>query len=243
MKHVTAIVLLSTVALGFAACGGHDKRKLDATANQAGLAGDVLPSGAGASVDLPSLLDPQRQIRRRVGRIRWEKMTPGERLDRTFEAFYARYPPATRVLRRDRIQDRLIAASSQNCTAFKNFLLANPEVGEGFIAGMANVARSATRIIAGPGVGLALRGVRGVFARDSGFNMALFSSLTMQVITEGIDIRRQAALKKLRAARRNTSIDAYTVEAAIRDALYYHRQCSVFTGMLEARDTILAKQR
>ena len=225
------------------ACGGPGKKKLDAEANQAGLAGAVLPPGPGTSVDLPFLLDPARKIRRRVGRIRWKDMDEGERLDRTFEAFYARYPAQTRTLRRDRIQDRLIAVSNQNCRAFKNYLLANQADNEGFIAGMANVARSATRIIAGAGVGMALRGVHGAFARDSGFNMALFASLTMQVITEGIDIRRETALNALLETRKGKSIDDYTVEAAVKDALYYHQQCSVFAGMLEVRNKILDNRR
>lgn len=63
--------------------------------------------------------------------------------------------------------------------------------------------------------GAAVRGVRTVFSSDEeGFNDQLFASLTLQVITDGMDNRRSMVREAILVSRRNTGIEEYTVAAA-----------------------------
>lgn len=233
------IVLVSVVALSLIACGGGGKRDRE-DFNRAGLAGEVIPADMSATIDLYVLLDPDNAARKKLGRRRWKRLDDPVKLDHVFEAFYASYPVEDRELRRNRIQERLFAVSNQSCAAFKHYLMSNPDKKRGFISGMASVARSATRIVAGPGVGMALRGVESVFSRDKEvFNIELFASLTMQVITDGIDTRRREILETVLKSRADKRIAEYTVEAALKDAIYYHEQCNVFAGMRKAHNLLL----
>lgn len=236
IRHALAFLVAAFLLV---ACGS-DKDERNEELNRLGFAGELSLSGDEPTVDLMALLDPAGTARADLTRRRWNRLDGQIKLDRSFEAFYRNYPAESRTLSRNRIQERILNVSDANCALFRNFLLTEQEKKTGFVAGLASIGQSASRIIAGPGVSTAVRGVRTVFSSDEeGFNDQLFASLTMQVITDGMDDRRSVVREAILENRRNTGIEEYTVEAAVGDAVYYHTQCSVFAGMRQARDLIL----
>lgn len=65
------------------------------------------------------------------------------------------------------------------------------------------------------------------------FNEDYFQSRTIQVITDGLEARRRDTYAKIQA-RQRLEISAYPVEAAIKDALTYHAECSLIAGLEHA---------
>ncbi|RMD87276.1 MAG: hypothetical protein D6807_08170 [Alphaproteobacteria bacterium] len=225
-----AIVLL---LLGLSACGGKGKKEL----HEQGMAGTVVDGETTEAVDLAALLDPDGLVRNRIGARRWERLDPGRRIDLAFESFYRDYPPATRTLHRNRVQERLIGASNRACAELKAQLLS--QEGSGILKSIAGVTKATTRIVTGIDASRVLTGVYGIFSGGGAFNDELFASLTTQVIVAGIDARRHEVHERIIAVRKDADIASYTVEAAVKDALYYHDQCNIFAGMMAARDRLL----
>lgn len=237
MKSVLYIVLLLPLLVPLTGCGGK-KKEMEAS-REAVTADQVIPPAAVERVDLTSLLDPDDKARKRAGRRVWRKFDEGRKLDLALEAFYYGYREDDRELRRNRAQDRIFTASDQYCDYFKNYLLMNRKR-PGFLRTVGGLASAAGAIVGGVGASAALRGMRTVFGGgNSRFSEEMFVNVTMQVITDGIDLRRRSILKRILDEGQSSPIEEYTVEAAIKDAMAYHSQCNVLVGMEVARERIL----
>ena len=70
------------------------------------------------------------------------------------------------------------------------------------------------------------------------FNQELFLNLATQVIVQGIDTKRTMLYEQMVEHGQSKSIKDYNVQAAVKDAVYYHGQCSVIVGFQEAADAI-----
>jgi hypothetical protein len=62
------------------------------------------------------------------------------------------------------------------------------------------------------------------------YNEAYFNNLAVNVISSGIDKRREAILKQLGEFREQPLSD-YPVNRAIADALLYHSACNIISGL------------
>lgn len=184
-------------------------------------------------VDLAQLLDPHDLGRRDAKR-------PGaDEIELAFNGFYSSaYGTLDIIQRRNRVQDRLIAASNQACLEFKRHihrLQAEGNFGFGVLsvitggAGAITTATSAARILSG--VTGILSGARAEFNQD------FFARFTATVLTKAIDNRRDELIRKLQTPRAS-DIAAYTVEMAIADALVYNDSCSLVSA-LQVTDTAL----
>jgi len=158
--------------------------------------------------------------------------------DAAFRAFYRDTAKGDLQLRRNMVQERILAASVQRCGNYVRFLkqfyteigfslgsLATTLAGVGVIVTPANAAR-------------ALSGAAGITTGvNAEFQQQFFSKLAMQVITKGIEARRTALYKAIEG-RQAREISQYTVEAAVKDALEYHNACTLLTGLEEAGASI-----
>lgn len=61
-------------------------------------------------------------------------------------------------------------------------------------------------------------------------NEAYFHNLTIQVLTDGMEKKRQEIYQKIRENQKKNVID-YPVEKAIGDAIIYHDRCSLLAGL------------
>lgn len=90
--------------------------------------------------------------------------------------------------------------------------------------------------------GLASNILSGTAAIFSGvraeYNQEFFSNLAAHVILEGVDVRRQQVYEQIVLHGQNQSYAKYNVQAAVKDAIYYHSQCSAIVGIQMAADSI-----
>ena len=179
---------------------------------------------------------------------------PGELadLDGALKAFYDK--TENREGRRNRIQDRILLASQQRCDAYMRFLNQFDSESSFFLgalttalAGAATFVTpaSAARVFAGTGA--VTSGVNAEFAAK------FFSQKTIQVLSKGVNGRRDRILDKIHKSRVRIDengkelgiqgIDKYSVETAIKDALEYHGACSLIAGLEEVADKVDRAQR
>lgn len=148
--------------------------------------------------------------------------------EKALRAFYL-YDKVT--AQRNRVQDRLLAASDQRCNTYKNYLR-RVETTQSSLFGSLTTMLAGAGAIATPAT--TVRALSGLAGISSGVGAELrqsyFSGLATQVIVPGIDLARDDLRQKI-AANRKAEIGDYTVEAAIAEAVRYHGACSMNTGL------------
>lgn len=147
--------------------------------------------------------------------------------------------PQTRKALRNALQEQLLVASTQRCNAYKSNLqraFSRTNFGLGTLTTVAGtvgaIVNSAAAASAWAGVAAISSGTRAEFNQD------FMSNLAAYVIVDGIDKRRRAIYEQIQLQGQAKEYEIYPVEAAIRDALYFHGQCSVIAGFQEASDSI-----
>ena len=158
--------------------------------------------------------------------------------DAAFRTFYRDTEKGDLQLRRNRVQERILAASVQRCGNYVRFLKQfDTEIGFS-LGSLATALAGVGAIVTPANAARALSGTAGITTGiNAEFQQQFFSKLAMQVITKGIEARR-AALYKAIEGRQAKEISEYTVEAAVKDALMYHNACTLLTGLEEAGASI-----
>ncbi len=140
--------------------------------------------------------------------------------------------------RRNRVQDRLLAASEHRCGAYKQYLKAYDIHWETGLGIGTTVLAAAGAIATGT---LNTRAFSGLAAMFSGtraeIRQGVFSNLASFVIIPGIDKKRTTLLEAIKENRK-LDISEYTVEAALHDAAAYHGACTLESGLEVAQDSI-----
>ena len=197
------------------------------------------------TVDLVTVLDPKRHaekqfIKQRGGADAWKKLTEGQKIDLAFLAFYDRgvYSDDPR-LRRNKIQERLLAASHHRCNIFKSLLYQIRSKTNFVLGALSTVTGIAGSIVTGVDGSRILSGTSGILGGvRAELNQELFQNLATQVIVQGIDTRRREIYQEIVDLGQTKSISDYPVEAAVKDSVIFHGQCSIIVGFEVARDSI-----
>ena len=155
-----------------------------------------------------------------------------------FRAFYGDTAKGDLRLRRNMVQERILAASVQRCGNYVRFLKQfDTEIGFS-LGSLATTLAGVGAIVTPANAARALSGTAGITTGiNAEFQQQFFSKLAMQVITKGIEARR-AALYKEMVEKQAKAISEYPVEAAVKDALMYHNACTLLTGLEEAGASI-----
>ncbi|WP_374652343.1 hypothetical protein [Dongia sp.] len=217
------------------------------------------PSTAGArllninyeQVDLISLLDPEGMARQKYtpepGQPAWEALPIGRQIDLAFDAYHKteaklELDEPAKKRRRDQVQERLLGASNDMCYRYKRFLQNVHSHGNFFFGALTTIAGAAGAIVTGggsqilAGTASALSGIRAEFNQD------YFSNLTVATVWKGIELRRDRAFNTIAIEGQEKDTFVYPVEAAVKDAINYHAECSLVAGVEELGDTVqLAK--
>jgi hypothetical protein len=197
-------------------------------------------------INLLLMLDPEyngqvifRNRHNDVGASKtWSELPDHERYEYAFEAF-SRFSeaPAAKAVRRNTIQDRVLLSSDQRCGIYRRVLL-EVQSDANFWMGMGSTISGVLGPLFGERGAKNLSALSGAFSGSRAeFNQSYFYNLAVPVITKGIDERRKAILERIRVAQQ-ASIDKYSVQSAIKDAVYYDSQCSVIGGLEEAAEAI-----
>jgi hypothetical protein len=188
--------------------------------------------------NLISALDPEERSKGKSGP---EVDAPiGKKIDAAFIAFYdPTYNGVPSKLRRNRVQERMLAVSNSRCALFKNLLYELRSKTNFWLGALTTVTGVAGGIVTGAAGSRALAGAAGAFSGTRAeFNQEMFQNLATQVIIEGIDVRRREIYEQIVQRGQSKGIEAYSVEAAVKDAIYYHAQCNVVTGFQVAQESI-----
>ncbi|MCO7190827.1 MULTISPECIES: hypothetical protein [unclassified Pseudoalteromonas] len=145
---------------------------------------------------------------------------------------YASYGADKQLAIRNRVQDRILSASTQRCNLYKvylkriesrnNFWLGTVTTVFGG-AGAVFTSESASRILAG------LAGVTsGVRAE---FNQAYLANQATELIAKGIDLKRRGIKAEITLRQQESDVQKYSLFGALSDALEYHGACNILTGL------------
>lgn len=141
---------------------------------------------------------------------------------------------------RNTIQDRILAASEQRCSAYKKYLR-HLDGSESFAFGaLATILGGAGAIVTSASGARALAGSAGIMSGLSAEAKAqIFDNLATSVIAPGIDKARHDIVQDI-MTKRCHSVATYTLELAIRDAVYFHGACTMDAGINAAAATLQA---
>jgi len=201
-------------------------------------------------VDLRHILDPNGFGPRRVTKPAEEPKAETDKpqkqkesisnadLESAFKGFYNPGYDEALELRRNRVQDRIIAASNEKCTTYMGNLKAQQGHVNFFLGSLTTILAAAGAIFTRVDAARVLSGTAGISSGiRAEFNSDYFNTLTVELITKGIDKARTDLLTQFKDYRKG-EIAAYTVERAVADAIIYHSRCSLIAGLEEASKSI-----
>lgn len=196
-------------------------------------------------INLVELVDPEGRAKLAY-RDAWGDKDSG---DRTWGVRYdlvlgwfranAEATPTQKQLHRNSVQDKILSVSTSRCNVFKTFLR-RQQSDVNFLLGSATTAAGVLGAVL-PGVTASrnLAGAAGLFSGvQAEYNNSYYSNLAAHVIVQGIELRQARLQKELVQSRQSLGIDAYSMEAAINDAIVMDGTCSTVVGLREAADSI-----
>lgn len=142
-------------------------------------------------------------------------------------------------MRRNSVQDKIIAVSTSRCNVFKTYLR-RQQVDVNFMLGSLTTASGILGAVL-PGINASrnLAGAAGLFSGlRSEYNQSYYSNLAAHVIVQGIELRQNRLKKELMEGRQNRTVANYSMEAAISDAIVIDGNCSAVAGLIEAQESI-----
>ncbi len=237
-NYFLAASLLFLLVATMAGCGLNDRKRaaFDSHVSASGVGSLVAPDFE--EVDLVCLLDPDncKGADYQKGR---DEMEEKEKIIKAFRAFRDKYPIATRVMRRNAVQEHIIAASNQRCNYYKNYLHCSRATTNLALGSLATIAGTAGAIVTGADAPRILSGAAAVFSGvRAEFNQEYFANAATDVVAKGIDLTRREVYHQIVTQGQSKSYGDYNVEAAVKDAIYYHGQCNVMTGIQAASGTL-----
>lgn len=169
-----------------------------------------------------------------------EDISFGERYDLVL-SWFSSQPDQTdwKRMRRNSVQDKIIAVSMSRCNVFKTYLR-RQQVDVNFMLGSLTTASGILGAVL-PGINASrnLAGAAGLFSGlRSEYNQSYYSNLAAHVIVQGIELRQNRLKKELTEGRQNRTVADYSMEAAISDAIVIDGNCSAVAGLIEAQESI-----
>lgn len=240
-KNIKAVGIAAATLNFLAGCALNDFATNNPLDDRATLAGSnpVVDTEDFAPVDLVLLLDPEEKWKSfRVGsNATTDTVSESAKIELAFKAFY-KYPGDLK-LRRDRVQERILAASQQRCEIFKkyvhrlrsnsNFLTGLAATATGVLGGLFTAPATARSLSAASGI---ITGAR------AEFNQEMFANLATNLITAGVNKRRQEVYEQIVLRGQVKPIEEYNVENAVGDAVLFDGMCSTHTAFEVATKSI-----
>jgi hypothetical protein len=140
--------------------------------------------------------------------------------------------------RRDRLQQRLIFASDANCATFAQTIYGTQASSNFIFGGLATSLAGAGAITTNEQTARLLSGLSGIASGlRTEANEDFFRKQWMEAVVKAIDTSR-GKMRVDMTTRKDQSISAYPVEAAIADAIRYNGECSLVAGMKEVNAAV-----
>ncbi|WP_156370395.1 hypothetical protein [Acidovorax sp. Leaf84] len=200
--------------------------------------------GTFEQVNLLELIDPKGESQFEKYSHVWSHPPSGSSHGRQYDqvlSWFGRQPDVGdwKRQRRNSVQDKILAVSTSRCNVFKTYLR-RQQVDVNFTLGALTTASGVLGAVL-PGVNASrnLAGAAGLFSGlRSEYNQSYYSNLAAHVIVQGIELRQNRLRKELVEARQGKSVEDYSMEAAINDAIVIDGTCSTVSGLIEAQEAI-----
>ena len=162
-----------------------------------------------------------------------------QRLEEAFANFNKGITDETERIRvRNQVQERILAASNQACGEYKHDLKQLDARFNFILGSLTTGLAGASAIFTGVDIVRALSGAAGITSGvRAEFNNDYFQNKTIQVITAGFESKRQEIYEKI-LEDREQDLEKYPVQRAIKDAIKYHENCSLISGLEQAAISI-----
>lgn len=198
-------------------------------------------------VNFAELIDPKNDAKRDFP-VAWEEaskksegdLKEGLQYDLALASFRQRPDSVLnpKQRHRDAVQDRILGVSTSRCNVFKTYLR-RQQADTNFLLGSATTIAGVIGALAPMANTRYWSGTAGIFSGvQAEFNSSYYSNLAAQVIAQGIETHQARLLKQLVTERQRRSVDDYSMEAAIKDAIYFDGTCSTVVGLQEAAESI-----
>ena len=139
---------------------------------------------------------------------------------------------------RNEIQSHVISVSNEKCTEYKRKLHQYKADANSMLGVLSTVFSGAGAVVTHAQTAKVFAAAGAIASGSSAeINQAYFANLTIEVITSGINQRRNEILEKIQLER-NKERKEYPINGAIQDALRYHDSCTAVTGLEVAIDSI-----
>lgn len=140
---------------------------------------------------------------------------------------------------RNSIQERILSVSVSRCNVFKTYLRRKQADKNFFLGSATTVAAVLGSVLPGADAARYLAGTAGLFSGiRAEYNQAYFASLAAHVIAKGIETRQELVYRRIQTEGQKKDMDAYPLEAAIKDAVYFDGLCSVVVGLDQASASV-----
>jgi uncharacterized protein YceK len=142
--------------------------------------------------------------------------------------------------KRNDIQERIITSSNQKCSAYLRTLNTSKSTTKTAWTSLSLLLSGAAAVIphAATAQALAVGSTASTGILNS-YNESYFNNLTITVIESGISKKRLGIHEGIKI-RQKDDLKAYTIHAAISDALLYHAACNMVSGMEAASKALQA---
>jgi len=198
-------------------------------------------------INFAELIDPKNDAKRDFP-VAWEEaskksegdLKEGLQYDLALASFRQRPDSVLnpKQRHRDAVQDRILGVSTSRCNVFKTYLR-RQQADTNFLLGSATTIAGVIGALAPMANTRYWSGTAGIFSGvQAEFNSSYYSNLAAQVIAQGIETHQARLLKQLVTERQRRSVDDYSMEAAIKDAIYFDGTCSTVVGLQEAAESI-----
>ncbi|MEH6461707.1 hypothetical protein [Chitinimonas sp. JJ19] len=133
--------------------------------------------------------------------------------------------------RRNDLQERLITASNQRCSAYIRTIVSSKSQTQMGWTGLSTLLSGAAAVVPHALTAKALAAGSTVSTGLlSTYNEVYFNNLAVTVISAGISKQRASILASINQFQ-SRPLSQYSVNAAIADALAYHAACNIVSGM------------
>jgi len=237
IKKVKVVLSITTSTLIFFNVAGCSILKSNAFKGELSVfgTGALMDRDSFERIDLTLLLDPTSEGIKEDTKIFSnddDLPTKRKKIENAFDAFYKN--PVGQIRRRNRVQERILAASNQRCGEYKKFLKQFDSGTNFFLGSLTTAVAGAGAIFSATSTVRALSGAAAIISGvRSEFNQVYFSSQAIQVLSAGFDSKRKELYENMLKNRPN-NMTKYPVEAAVKDAVEYHENCSLLAGLERA---------
>ena len=213
----TQIVLVALAVSFVSGCAAPGRYLSETAAVDTAGAYQLVPRADFEDIDLVRLLDPHGAAEKALTPEKWKLLSQGQRIDAAFQQFHDIHrSKGDERKARDQIQERVLAASTQRCNAFKGSLQRQFSRNN-FVLGLgATISGVIGAVVPGVQASKNLAAAAGIFSgARAEWNQDFLSNIAVNVIIDGVEQRQQEVYRQIVIAGQGKDIETRSEERRV----------------------------